>query len=830
MTSKRTSLAPIAASLLLLGTHSAFSQAKPAAPAAPTTPAHSPAPPSGPIVLTKESSAFLETYCISCHEQGTTKGDVQLDNFATLSLSAQIDLLNKVQEQVHLQDMPPKRKKQPTEAERAKFVAWTISELRPRKAAKFEEKLRFPAYGNSTDHVALFSGKITEAPFTPARRWLVSPQIFEDRVVAVAGSRPKGVSNPFLLTDASGVRYYDNGILDGSHLLLMLTNANVIADQEIYTARVKAGDPAVMPDPTAKDKKGNPLPPPDIKKLKASHPAFEAIILKKTAPTEDEMNAAVKAQFNLVLRRDPAADELKKHADLTKSAIELAGNIQGLKQMLQSILLESEFLYRLEFGAGEPDSFGRKMLAPREAAYAISYALGDHEPDAALFKAAQEGKLNNKEDYKREVMRLLNDKNYYKGFVDPQLVTRGTKPHETSHPRINRFFREFFGYPNAIKVFKDSERSGYYYQNPDRGTFGTAGTLVNEADILVDTILQKDQNVFETLLTTEEYFVAPVADAAKKVEQLEAIYEKFKNTDWKKNPDGVLADPSNKEFFQKLVYKGAGKHLTQIMTHVTKFKEKNLRPNPAWNYAFGTTLMLWVNSYNFAPFEWEYPLQQPLKVPNRKGILTHPAWLIAHSQNTQNDPVTRGRWVREKLLAGRTPDVPITVEAVIPEDPTKTLRGRLDMVTNKEECWKCHQFMNPLGVPFESYDDFGRFRIAEPLEHPSNITGKGGGGKYSWNIYKTLAVDPRGSLEGTGDPALDGPVKDAADLITRLAKSTRVRQSIIRHAFRFYMGRNEMLSDSKTLIDADNAYVKSGGSFKAVILSLLTSDSFMYRK
>jgi hypothetical protein len=57
-----------------------------------------------------------------------------------------------------------------------------------------------------------------------------------------------------------------------------------------------------------------------------------------------------------------------------------------------------------------------------------------------------------------------------------------------------------------------------------------------------------------------------------------------------------------------------------------------------------------------------------------------------------------------------------------------------------------------------------------------------------------------------------------------------VRQSIIRHAFRYFMGRNEMLSDSKTLIDADQAYVNSRGSFDAVIVSLLTSDSFIYRK
>jgi hypothetical protein len=54
---------------------------------------------------------------------------------------------------------------------------------------------------------------------------------------------------------------------------------------------------------------------------------------------------------------------------------------------------------------------------------------------------------------------------------------------------------------------------------------------------------------------------------------------------------------------------------------------------------------------------WDYPVKQPFKVENRKGILTHPAWLIAHSKNTHNDPVVRGKWVREELLAGRVPDV-----------------------------------------------------------------------------------------------------------------------------------------------------------------------------
>ena len=90
--------------------------------------------------------------------------------------------------------------------------------------------------------------------------------------------------------------------------------------------------------------------------------------------------------------------------------------------------------------------------------------------------------------------------------------------------------------------------------------------------------------------------------------------------------------------------------------------------------------------------------------------------------------------------------------------------------------------------------------------------------------------DTTGEITGTGEPGIDGPVKDARDLVLRLARSTRVRQSFIRHAFRYWMGRNEMLSDSQTLITADQAYVRSGGKFSEVLVSLLTSDSFLYRK
>jgi hypothetical protein len=128
--------------------------------------------------------------------------------------------------------------------------------------------------------------------------------------------------------------------------------------------------------------------------------------------------------------------------------------------------------------------------------------------------------------------------------------------------------------------------------------------------------------------------------------------------------------------------------------------------------------------------------------------------------------------------------------------------------------------MNPLGYTFEVFDDFGRYRTAETLDKLPKVNG----------TFPVKPVNSRGALVGTGEVGIDGNVKDALELIQKLASSKKVRQSIIRHVFRYYMGRNEMLSDSMTLIAADKAYLESGGSFKALLISLLTSDSFLYRK
>ena len=60
--------------------------------------------------------------------------------------------------------------------------------------------------------------------------------------------------------------------------------------------------------------------------------------------------------------------------------------------------------------------------------------------------------------------------------------------------------------------------------------------------------------------------------------------------------------------------------------------------------------------------------------------------------------------------------------------------------------------------------------------------------------------------------------------------ATQAKQVFVRHAFRYWMGRNETINDAPVLQDAYKAYEESGGSMKALLISLLTSDAFLYRK
>jgi hypothetical protein len=986
----------------------------------------------GAFQLPQKIEYLLEDHCWKCHERGSEKGDISLDDLAALENPKRLELLNRMQEQVYFKHMPPKKEEQPSDEDRQAILDFISFELAKHDASTLEGKLQKPEYGNYIDHEKLFSGEFKDVPaYTTDRRWLISEFIFnakfqrilqkqtimgnrDNRYSVVGSKRLQEVSlaNPFLLPKTIGVRYYANEDLTGGHLSSMLTNAQAVSEyitdvqvpkskgkylpavmeiiameeahaatlasrrvflethierlcEELYGERNEDMLPTFVPvvlQPLPELKEGEKYKKapmnvstnmleklgaaplvyhtltdpklaqmsddefrgycervwfyrgdhertiqsrmallreyvPDFREIAESqlrrHKKIDYIPLaeeemaairsaiqkhrkkgdhyntliegciadweqsfaqqrKDAGPPSPETLAELASQLSkLILEREPTPEESADYVGLTQSYVEKLGRRKAVQKLTQTFLLSTEFAYRSELGVGEPDEQGRRMMSPRDASYAIAYALTDQSPDAELIAAAASGRLNTREDYKREVERLLAKRDV-RTLIDPILEDKSWQENTTAMPiRELRFFREFFGYPKALEIFKDEKRFG-----GDRLDQAT-NRVVNEADRIVEYILEKDQNVFEELLGTEEFFVFHDGDneaMTAKSDHIKRIYEYFKDKDWQnfgykelaEHTDFLRKNPMrsiNPDDLKSGNRSGDGlKLFKKSLTSITARLDKGQRDAAPFDLyrGYGSDFMPGENVamlWGYSKDNWDWSATQPAKVPNRKGMLTHPAWLIAHAFNTETDPVHRGKFVREKLLADTIPDVPITVDAVIPEDHNKTLRDRLAMATETTSCWHCHEKMNPLGYTFEAYDDFGRFRFEEFLEYPEHLVTKRPDEAKDRNhlfdlrdIYKTLPVDSSGHLAGTGDPSLDGDLKDPVDLAGRLAQSRRVRQSIIRHAFRYFMGRNEFLSDSKTLIDAEQAYVENGGSFDAVIVSLLTSDSFIYRK
>lgn len=339
-------------------------------------------------------------------------------------------------------------------------------------------------------------------------------------------------------------------------------------------------------------------------------------------------------------------------------------------------------------------------------------------------------------------------------------------------PGLLRFFREYFEYHQAPDVFKDKPKDKIKH---------VPTILVNDTDRLVQYILDQDKDVLRELLTTEISFVNYNTKVDKSKPNRPTI--------------GVPAD-------------------------VVPKPDLTSKNKPEWH---------WGVDYVYGFEEW--PAEQPTKLPEgqRIGILMQPSWLVAWSTNFDNDVVRRGRWIRERLLGGTVPDLPIGVVAQVPEERHRTYRDRLT-VTRDAKCWKCHQQMDDLGLPFENFDHYGRYRTTETVidleATEKNVDKKG---KPLGTITKEAPLDTTGLVARSGDQKLDGPVTGPQEMLRRLADSSYVRQVFIRHVFRFYLGRNETVADARTLQEADRAYVESGGSFKALVVSLLSSDSFLYR-
>ena len=768
---------------------------------------------------------FLTDFCINCHGPDNQEGDIRLDTLDhDLSNDGTVEIWNRVFAQVQFGEMPPDYSTQPDASLRSSVLQQIEAELtRFDQGFGLAEKLLLPQYGNYVDHASLFDGSVQDLPYTPARLWRQRPIIYDalwgkaygrapwysvkiggtgnhlitrgphkDKLMATRYFADQKYANPFFefVHHASGFTDYASIVADQSSLEALLVNAETMA--QILTVGQKVRIVTQVKNKGSRTGNNEAMFVGGVTTTANEYRGRVPVIFQKIVQTEGPVSRetfaeALDVTFALFLRRRPNESEYESYWNNVFQKNAELGNQMAMQAVLIYVTLTPEFVYRMELGLGETDDQGRRFLSPQELTYAIQYAFhnkpafGIDEIEtvdvytkkseapiqktmstprpawaaghSSLVKEMQAGKLKTRADVERVVRKILDT-------PENNWVTTHNRTYlSTTHPRILQFFREFFGYYKAMEVFKDvdefKKRDGFkQFDN------GTASKLMYDTDSLILYILQEDKNVLRELLTTDKVV---------------AVYWNGKND-------------------ARQIQRARGEENYRLSHHL--------------------------QSYNLDPFEQEYDKgdknskgrrrnSKVFRVPEnqRCGILTQPSWLIAHSGNFDNDPVRRGKWIREKLLAGVVMDIPITVDAQIPDNEHQTLRQRFSVV-HQDECWRCHKKMNPLGMPFEAFNHVGRWRETE----------------------KEKPVDTTGAISHTGDASLDLDVTNVREMMERLADSERARQSFIRYVFRFWMGRNELLSDSQTLIAMDKAYVESEGSFKELLVTLLTSDSFLYRK
>jgi len=776
---------------------------------------------------------FLTKYCMDCHNSDSMEGTVSLENVQDVSVE-NVSLWKRVWEQVALKEMPPRTEtNQPALMERLELSNWITSGLARamENNGGFVDHLR-PSKGNHLDHDLLFGelSKDLEPASTPARIWRIQPQEhlvrLNDLVLLKRKYHPErpglwthGDHIPSSLEGEVKVYFgldgyigsfedsYNFGVSGFSAKLTMskdhgLRNYPFLYSVNSAEATQIASDAEAILRFMAYGPPGEPWQfADDFNKIPNEHKHLNLIYYSKeikrpltpvydlmqTPGISDEgLKKAIKFLFEALTLRPPTEEETATYLEIANTSIEQLGKEDGVFVGLTPIFLDRDALFRPELcEAGKPDQYGRVMLEGQELVLAVNAAFSYIRPDNDhLWAALAEGNLKTHDDVKREVIRILNDESIRK-------------------PRILQFFREYFDYDRAVSICKDEKelqkalpyRAGNFYPS--------LLSMIANTDGLIELIVREDKNVLQELLTTDRVIYQPYASGANFRDGIlfKSDISYFTNRGKKYVPlkeyEIIEVTEENKSAIEKV----RGELDIQNW-------EYHIFPNPSQP--------IYVRQSQFDKGRYP-PATSALKAittvdtNDRLGILTHPVWLVAHSDAVENHAISRGRWIRERLLGDAVPDIPITVDAKLPDEPESTLRHRM-RVTTENECWRCHQKMDPLGLPFEMFNHVGAIRD----RNPSNNWGQ--------------KVDSTGEIVLSGDPALDGPVATPMELVRKLAASERVKQVFVRHVFRYWMGRNETLNDAPILQAAYRAYGESGGSLKALLTSLLTSDAFLYRK
>ncbi|MFK7989110.1 MAG: DUF1588 domain-containing protein [Sandaracinaceae bacterium] len=515
--------------------------------------------------------------------------------------------------------------------------------------------------------------------------------------------------------------------------------------------------------------------------------------------------------------RDPSPEEHARLRSLLVDALaredsEDIPRRETLELVAQAARLSSGTLFHPELGENEE---ARRRLTDGELGLALSSILSaspaglpipnipggilsDEDPDLdnldggrlnRIALAVEDGTIGD------AATRVALFRHYAGGVVAdrrPDLSTRAADHDPRGEfwiaDNLRRFFQEWLDYGSANTRFKQSpdltsgfedDDTGPSFNNLRSSSNGDEATLVQHLDDLIArVVVETDEgsgDVFEELMTTTTWHLPSNLSAGSTIPCTD---------------DSVCGE--------------------QTCTH-TGYCTDSTRRSHYWMQAvFGIR----DNVGTAREDRWV-----EMDEGQRMGVLTHPAWLAAHGGNFEDDAslVVRGNWIRRRLFCqsfGDLSDVRGLVAMLPPQpdDGMLSARQRVYQATedpeteNAASCFGCHQFMNSLGNPFELYNHAGFERAYDHGGAPDGST----------------------VVDNLPDPALNRAYATPMEMVQAFGASEEARRGFVRHAFRFFMGRDEVLEDACTLVEMEAALAENG-SFFAMMEALISTETFTHR-
>ncbi|MBT4865515.1 MAG: DUF1588 domain-containing protein, partial [Planctomycetaceae bacterium] len=107
---------------------------------------------------------------------------------------------------------------------------------------------------------------------------------------------------------------------------------------------------------------------------------------------------------------------------------------------------------------------------------------------------------------------------------------------------------------------------------------------------------------------------------------------------------------------------------------------------------------------------------------NLGGVLTQAGILAGLSNGRESNPVKRGAWLARKIIAEPPDDPPPNVPGLPEDDGAKlTLRQKIERHRNQQGCVKCHESIDPWGIPLEEFDAGGLFKKNAKIDARSTL-------------------------------------------------------------------------------------------------------------